>query len=55
MSVKRRRAKANRNRTAFPLTATLMNSDWVKSGRIACSYGSHDGNPCARCGAEYAS
>ena len=54
MSAKRRRAKADRNRKAFPLTSALVNSDWVKSGRIACSYGSHDGNPCSRCGAEYA-
>jgi len=53
MSVKRRRAKADRNRKAFPLTAALLNNDWVKSGRIACSYGAHDGNPCTRCGAEY--
>lgn len=54
MSVKRRRAKADRNRRAFPLTAaTLLSREWVTSGRIACSYGSHDGNPCTRCRAEY--
>lgn len=53
MSAKRRRAKADRNRRAFPLTTALVSSDWVTSGRIACSYGGRDGNPCTRCGAEY--
>jgi hypothetical protein len=53
MSAKRRRAKADRNRRAFPLTSALLSRDWVTSGRIACSYGSHTGNPCARCGAHY--
>lgn len=71
MSARRRREKAARNREAvarMPAVQALVaeaHDDWVRSGRMACSYGAHEVEPvrdddgvvrrwrCPRCGASY--